>query len=158
MKRIGLSFFLFLILFFPEKGFAKEIQLNELIIKNGELSIPFEPLNNEYTVTLPKEEYHIELEYKVEEGVVVSVLDNYDLENNAVVTLFLTDQENQTEYHLHILKEEEEATQTTFSEGTEKQEGFMFQYKNYVIPSSCFILLFIVFKILFPKKHKKRII
>ena len=154
MKKLVLVVFLFLA--FPIYTSAKDIALEELQIKNGELSPNFDSLNNEYTVTLPKEEYHIEMEYKVSDGITVSIMDNFDLVNNAVVTLLLTDETEKTEYHLHILKEEEENTLITFKEETPSlEENFMFQYKIYIIPASCFFMILISYKCIFRKKHKK---
>lgn len=153
MKKI--AFFLFLFLFLPLTVIASDLKLDELSIKNGELSIPFDPLNNEYTISLEKEEYNVEFDYKVEENIAVFIKDNHDLENNAIVTISLTDEKNVVEYHFQILKEEESVEQTVFQEVIKEQEfNFMFEYKNYIIPISCLVLIFIVFKILF-HKHKK---
>ena len=153
-----MAFFLFLFLFLPLTVIASDLKLDELSIKNGELSIPFDPLNNEYTISLEKEEYNVEFDYKVEENIAVFIKDNHDLENNAIVTISLTDEKNVVEYHFQILKEEESVEQTVFQEVIKEQEfNFMFEYKNYIIPISCLVLIFIVFKILF-HKHKKWII
>lgn len=150
-----MAFFLFLFLFLPLTVIASDLKLDELSIKNGELSIPFDPLNNEYTISLEKEEYNVEFDYKVEENIAVFIKDNHDLENNAIVTISLTDEKNVVEYHFQILKEEESVEQTVFQEVIKEQEfNFMFEYKNYIIPISCLVLIFIVFKILF-HKHKK---
>lgn len=150
-----MAFFLFLFLFLPLTVIASDLKLDELSIKNGELSIPFDPLNNEYTISLEKEEYNVEFDYKVEENIAVFIKDNHDLENNAIVTISLTDEKNVVEYHFQILKEEESVEQTVFQEVIKEQEfNFMFECKNYIIPISCLVLIFIVFKILF-HKHKK---
>ncbi len=150
-----MAFLLFLFLFLPLTVIASDLKLDELSIKNGELSIPFDPLNNEYTISLEKEEYNVEFDYKVEENIAVFIKDNHDLENNAIVTISLTDEKNVVEYHFQILKEEESVEQTVFQEVIKEQEfNFMFEYKNYIIPISCLVLIFIVFKILF-HKHKK---
>ncbi len=154
MKKLVLVVFLSLLL--PINVSAQAIALEELQIKNGELSPNFDSLNNEYTVTLPKEEYNIEMEYKVEDGITVSAMDNFDLTNNATVTLLLIKEKEKVEYHLHILKEEEENTLVTFKEEKNPlEENFMFQYKIFIIPTSCFILILFAYKCIFRKKHKK---
>ncbi len=154
MKKIALLFIFFI--FWPNIVLASEISLEDLKIKNGELSPVFNSLNNEYTVTLAKEEYNIEMEYKVVEGITVSILDNFDLANNSKVTLLLTDEKEKTEYHLYILKEEEEQVIQTFKEETNTKEGnVMYQYKIFIIPAVCFLAILITFKCLFPKKNKK---
>ena len=151
MKK--LAFFLFL-LFFPSIVWANNLTLESLTILNGEISPGFESLNNEYTVALPKEEYDIELEFGVKSGITVDVINNHDLENNSVVTLVLKEEKNKVEYHLHILKDEEE-TVSTFKEEIEVMPNpFIYTYKIYIIPATCFFLLFLVFKVLFPH-HKK---
>ncbi len=154
MKKIG---YILLLLLFPLNTYAKSLQLEELTILNGELSLPFDALNNEYTVLLDKNEYSIEFDYKVKEDITVSVINNYDLENNATVTIFLSEGEETSEYHLHILKEEEQTIPTFHEETINTNETFMYQYKMYVIPTVCLLFIFISYKILF-KKHKKKII
>lgn len=132
---------------------ASDLKLEELEVKNGSLSTLFDPLNNEYTILLGKEEYNVHFSYKVAENVEVLVENNYDLENNSVVTIFLSDTKSRVEYHFQILKEESDEV-AVFEEITPPENsGFLYTYKNYVIPSSCFFLIGFVFKILF--KHKK---
>lgn len=154
MKKI--LFFLF-VFFFPVFVNAEDILLEQLEIANGELSLEFEPYNTEYTVTLEETEFHIEFDYKVEEGIVVAINNNHDLENNSIVTLTLSKEGNQLDYHFHILKNEAEDVATFNLETEEVNNNFMFKYKLYIIPSVCFILIWIIYKILF-RKHKKRII
>lgn len=154
MKKIAFFFLLFFC--FPYVVWAKDLILESLTIKNGTLSIPFEKLNNEYTVILDKEEYQLDLEYEVDPSITVIVKDNHDLMNNSLVTISLTDEKNIVEYHLQILKEEEEATTNVFLEDNpvSLETSFMYQYKIYIIPTVCLLLLFLTFKILFPKKKK----
>ena len=152
MKKIGL---LLILLFVPNLVKASDLKLEELTILNGELSPNFEPLNNRYTVSLSKEEYTVRMDYKVQDGVIVSVMDNFDLGNNSVVTLILTKENEKVEYYLHILKEEEEKTLETFyEEKIEVKNNLMYTYKIYIIPTICLILIILVYKFLF-HKHKK---
>ncbi len=155
LKKI--AFLIFLLIGLSVQVHAKDLYLEELTILNGEISPVFEKLNNEYTITLPKEEYTVEMEYKESEGCTVSVLDNFDLENNSKVTILLKNEKNTSEYHFHILKEEEEETQSAFSEETkELPTGFMYTYKQYIIPSLCFLLIAITYKCIFYKKKKHK--
>lgn len=148
-------FFFLLFLFFPIAVQAKDLVLDELTILNGNLSIPFESLNNEYTVILKEDVEQLELEYKVEEGVTIFIEGNKDLKNNSVVTITLNDEKKTVVYHLQVLKEEKEIAQNVFLEAPiPEKTNFMYEYKNYIIPSTCLLLLFLVFKILF-HKHKK---
>ncbi len=154
MKKI--VFFLFLFISFLSFVSAKDLILQELTVKNGKLSIPFESLNNEYTVLLEKEETNLELDYKVDDKVQVLIKDNFDLKNNSVVTILLKENKKEVEYHLQILKEDEEEIKEVFlEEKAPTKMNIMFAYKNYIIPSVCFVFIFIFWKILFHKKHKK---
>lgn len=156
MKKI--AFLILVVICFPLFVHAKDIYLEELTILNGELSPSFDKLNNEYTVILSKEVYNIEIEYKTKDENKVSILDNFDLHNNSTVTVLLNDEKNKTEYHLHILKEEEEETISTFGEEiTEVPTGFMYTYKIYIIPSICFLLIGITYKCIFHKKKRKKL-
>ncbi len=156
MKKFAFLFLFFF--FFTPNVFANDLKLNELTIKNGELSIPFDPLNNEYSVLIEKEVTSLELTYQADEEVAVFLKDNHDLENNAIVVLTLTKENKSVDYRFHILKEEEEVVQQTFLETTPEtlKANFMFEYKNYIIPSVCFTLIMVVFKILFHKKRHKK--
>ncbi len=152
MKKILLAVLLFLT---PIPVFADALNLQDLTISNGEFSLPFDPLVNEYTIMVEKEVYNLEINYQVEEGVTVSIMDNFDLENNDVVTLILNKENKSSEYHLHILKEEEEQTLTTFGEDTPSiQNNFMVEYKIYIIPAVCLFLILVIHRILF--HHKKK--
>jgi hypothetical protein len=151
MKKIFLFLFLLLI---PVNVLAKDLYLNDLEIKNGELSLPFTKYNTEYTITLDKSEYSVDFSYQVDEDIAVSILDNYDLENNSIVTIKLEYQDEQINYYFHILKEVEDDA-IVFKEDDEivLDDSFMYKYKLYIIPLSCLFLIFLAFKILF-HKHK----
>jgi hypothetical protein len=151
MKKIFLFLFLLLI---PVNVLAKDLYLNDLEIKNGELSLPFTKYNTEYTITLDKSEYSVDFSYQVDEDITASILDNYDLENNSIVTIKLEYQDEQINYYFHILKEVEDDA-IVFKEDDEivLDDSFMYKYKLYIIPLSCLFLIFLAFKILF-HKHK----
>lgn len=154
MKKI---FFLLFLLLIPNIVLAKDLVLEELMILNGELSLPFDKMNTEYTVTLDEQEFHLELDYKVGDGITVAVNNNHDLENNSIVTLTITDNESVLEYNFHILKEAEDISPVFNEVEPEEVNSFMFKYKIYIIPSVCLILIILCHKILF-RKHKNQII
>jgi len=154
MKKI--FFFLFLLII-PNFVFAKDLVLEELVISNGELSLPFDKLNTEYTVILDNQEFHLDLDYKVSDGITVAVNNNHDLENNSVVNVTLTDNKEVLVYNFHILKEADDIIPVFNEENSEELNSFMFKYKIYIIPSICFFLIIIIHKIIF-RKHKKKII
>ncbi len=155
MKKI---LFILLILLLPNMAYAEDFYLNDLKILNGVLSLPFDSLNTEYTVELAETEFQIDFDYKVSEDVTVSVMDNYDLENDSIVTLILSKDDKKLEYHFHVLKDEAVSTfHYDLENGSEQTDHFMYKYKLYIIPSVCLFLIIIVHKILF-RKHKKKII
>ena len=100
MKKV---FFFLIFLFFPSYVFAKDVLLEELQIHNGEISLAFDPYNTEYTVTLEEDVFTLDLDYRVEEGTTVAVNNNFDLANDSVVTIAVTKENKQLDYHLHIL-------------------------------------------------------
>ncbi len=151
MKK--LAFFLFL-LCFPTFVLASDLKLNALEIKNGKLSLPFDSLNNLYTITLEEDVESVDFVYEVDNEVEVHIENNENLQNNSVVTLQLIHDTDTIEYTFQILKEETEEMRPVFLE--EKEEvptNFMFQYKTMVIPLACLILLLLSYKIIF--YHKK---
>lgn len=151
MKKI--FFFLFL-LFLPNFVSAKDLLLDNLTVKNGELSTTFEPLNTEYTIMLEETEFQIELDYQVEEGITVSLTNNHDLENDSLVTLTLTNEDKKIDYHFHILKNETTSIATFKEEPLSETQSFMFKYKLYIIPTVCLLLIFLMQRILFHKTKK----
>lgn len=151
MKK--LAFFLFL-LCFPTFVLASDLKLNALEIKNGKLSLPFDSLNNLYTITLEEDVESVDFVYEVDNEVEVHIENNENLQNNSIVTLQLIHDTDTIEYTFQILKEETEEMRPVFLE--EKEEvptNFMFQYKTMVIPLTCLILLLLSYKIIF--YHKK---
>ena len=155
MKKICL-FFLVLILI-PTFVNAKDLVLSELNILNGEISPKFEPLNNSYTIILDKDVYNVEFDYKKDDDIEIEIVNNFDLENNSSVEIVLRYEKNVVKYHFQILKEVEENINLTFLETNDIVENnFMFEYKNYIIPSTCIILIVMVNRILFHKKKQSR--
>ncbi len=152
MKKV-LFFLLFLLI--PHFVTAKDLVIDKLEILNGELSPNFDIYNTEYSVILEDSEFNIEFNYQVEEGVIVSVNNNHDLENDSIVTLTISKNEEKIDYNFHILKNITKNT-IAFKESVNNEENnFMFKYKIYIIPGCCLFLIFIIYKILFHKRKKK---
>lgn len=150
MKKI----FLILMLLLPLNVAAKELCLDNLIVKNGELSLEFDKYNLKYTVSIGKDVESLELEYLADKDVNVTINDNHDLKNNDIVTINLQKEDDTVSYELAILKEETEETMV-FQEAINNQENnFMMQYKIFIIPPVCLILIVLSWRLLF-RKHKK---
>lgn len=153
------KFLFFLLLFIPTIVNAEDLVLKNLQIKNGELSLPFDPYNTEYTVTLKESDFKIDFDYVADQDITVAIDNNTDLENDSVVTLTILKENEKLDYHFHVLKNSDETIKVFTTPKVEEKESFMFKYKQYVIPSGCLFLIFLIFKILFVrKKHKSQII
>ena len=125
MKKIFFLCFFFLI---PSIVQAEDLGLKDLQIKNGELSLPFDPYNTEYTVTLDNEEFQIYFDYQVEDDYVVTVENNLDLENDSLVTLNVSKGEEHLLYHFYVLKNNEEVPTIAIKSNDLEEENFMFVY------------------------------
>ena len=144
---------LFLFLFFPNFVLAQTLKLDDLKVLNGSLSPQFDGLNNYYTISLEKDVMEIVFDYE-EKDYTIQVINNYDLENNSIVFLELTREEEKANYVFHILKEEEEIVQNVFNEEVNEPTPVMYEYKIFVMRTACFILIFIAYKLIF-RHHKK---
>ena len=154
MKKILLFLFLLLV---PNFVCAEDIQIDKLNILNGELSLNFDPLNTEYSVYLEPTEFNLDFDYQVKPGIVVSINNNSDLENNSMVTLTITKETTKIDYHFYIIKEEPTTEVFNYNIEENVNENFMFKYKLYIIPSTCLVLIIFSYKIIF-RKHKNKII
>lgn len=153
MKKILVFFF---ILFLPKYVVAEDILLKELEIKNGELSLPFDAYNTEYTVSLEADIFQLDFSYQVEEAITVAINNNFDLENDSIVTLTVSQNGKKLDYHFHILKENSEVVSVFTTPKVEKEQNFMYLYKQYIIPIICFLLIFLCYKIIFFKHSSKK--
>lgn len=142
-----------LIIFSPLNVKAKDLYLDTLEIKNGTLSLAYDKYNTQYTVEIAKDVYSLDIEYSKENDYVVTINNNHDLQNDSLVTISLSNNQDQVTYELHILKDEEETIEV-FNEIPKDESNFMYTHKIYLIPLVIIILIFILFKIFFPK-HKK---
>lgn len=150
MKRL----LIFLFFLFPNLVSASSLQLSSLEVLNGVISPSFDSLNNFYTIELNKDEDMIHFQYKEEEGIVVKIINNYSLKNNDVVTLEVLKGEEKVTYSFHVLKEEEAIT-SVFKEEVLEEHTMMYEYKIFVVPGGCFLLIVLAYKIIFHKRHKK---
>lgn len=157
MKKL---LFFFLCLLIPTFVQASDLILQELTIENGTLSPDFDKYNNEYSVEIEKDIFALDIKYKVEEGNTIAINNNFDLENESIVTITVTKDKKNSDYHLHIMKEEDSEI-ATFQEVKNEvaKESFMTKYRIVIIPTICLLILISTFKLLFLKsKHKRKII
>ena len=147
-------FFLFILFLCPINVWAKDLYLDSLEIKNGELSLPFDRYNTQYTVSIAKDINVLDIVYNVSKGIDVEIWDNHDLQNDSMSTISLTEDSNNVKYELHILKEDEEVAPVFFEPNNDSQNNFMYKYKIFIIPPICIFLILLLFKILFLRKKK----
>ncbi len=151
MKKIILLLFFI----FPSLVYAEDIYLKNLQIKNGELSLPFDKYNTEYTITLDDSTFQVDFNYEVEEGVTVAVNNNQDLENDSMVTLSVIKDKDQLDYHFYILKNSNEVVSSAPVMEPEIKNKFIYENKQYIIPSVCLLLIILCHRLLFHKKKSK---
>lgn len=129
--------------------------LNDLNIINGELSPTFDALNNIYSVTVAEDVNSLVMEYVVEDGYIVNVIDNEDLSagENEVYLQVIKDDEINT-YTLLVYKE---VTKPVFNYDytvdTVEVEEPLPEYVAPLIIGSCILIILIFALLLF--KHKK---
>lgn len=131
--------------------------LEELIILNGEMSIPFDSLNSKYTVFLNENEDRLDIKYKLKAGVFIVIDGNYNLKDGSNVIISVSDNKKTENYQLNVYinKSVEAGNISSNSVDLEINDNkAISEYAGPGIASICFILILFLFVILF---HKKKI-
>ena len=128
--------------------------LLDLEILNGELSPVFDIYNDVYSVTINEDTTSLVMDYEVEDGYVVNIIDNTGLEagENEVYIQVIKDEEINT-YTLLVYKESSEPVfnYEYIPEGVEVEEELP-EYVAPLIIGSCLLVILIVFLLLFKRK------
>ena len=131
--------------------------LDDLNVVNGELTPEFDIYNNIYSVSIAKDVNELVIDYKVTDGYVVNIIDNYDLApgENEVYIQVIKDEEINT----YILLVNKEMTETVINydyllEPLEIKEELP-EYVAPLIIVICFVIILCVFLLLFKRKKKK---
>ena len=128
--------------------------LLDLEILNGELSPVFDIYNDVYSVTIDDDITSLVMDYEVEDGYIVNVIDNTGLE------------EGENEVYIQVIKDEEINTYTLLVYKESSEPVFNYEYvpepmeveeelPEYVAPligGSCLLIILIVFLLLFKKR------
>ena len=128
--------------------------LLDLEILNGELSPVFDIYNDVYSVTIDEDTTSLVMDYEVEDGYVVNIIDNTGLEagENEVYIQVIKDEEINT-YTLLVYKESSEPVfnYEYIPEGVEVEEELP-EYVAPLIIGSCLLVILIVFLLLFKRR------
>lgn len=131
--------------------------LNDLEILNGELTPEFDIYNDIYSVTIASDIENLVIDYEVEEGYVVNIIDNEDLDigENEVYLQVIKDEQINT-YTLLVYKESSEPVinYEYLVEPLEVEEELP-EYVAPLIAGGCFIIILLVFLLLFKRKKVK---
>ena len=130
--------------------------LEDLRILNGTMTPEFDIYNNIYSVDVDEKVTSLVIEYDIEDGYTVNIIDNNDFTagNNTVYLQIIKDKVIDT-YTLLVYKEnaKEVINYELYKEPLEVEE----KLPEYVLPSiigSCIFIIIIFFIIIFKKKAK----
>jgi len=134
------------------------MMLTSLEITNGIITPKYDIYNDYYTVTINNGIDSLNINYNIEDNVLIRVINNYNLDKEEkVVSIDLREGENIRTIYLNVIHEKSsnvsELKDYFVSLETKKNET-MPEYIAPLIGSSCFLILIIVFSILFRKKKK----
>ena len=118
--------------------------LKELVIKNGKLSMEFDPLNTKYTVSVDNKENKLNFEYKIDENYSVSIAGNNLINDyNEIVITVYNDQEYQN-YYFYVYKEKAAEVSTDISPVTNIELPKEEKISTHAVPaisSVCFLIM-----------------
>ena len=132
--------------------------LTDLEVLNGALSPEFDIYNDIYSVTIDEDVDELVIDYTVEEGFVVNIIDNDSLTagENEVYLQVIQGEEINT-YTLLVYKEDSKPVinYELIAEEVEVEEE-MNPYTAPIIIISCLLIIFFFFWILFHKRTKSK--
>ena len=130
--------------------------LKDLKVLNGNLELKFNEYTYEYTVTVEKDIFSLELDYKLAEDTFISIKDNYlDKEEN-IVYLDVYNIYKSITYTLYVYKEltDEVLGIDNYKKSLEViEEPRLDIYKVQILCIGIFLTLIIVFSIIFKRKR-----
>lgn len=130
--------------------------LKDLKVLNGNLELKFNEYTYEYTVTVEKDIFSLELDYKLAEDTFISIKDNYlDKEEN-IVYLDVYNIDKSITYTLYVYKEltDEVLGIDNYKKSLEViEEPRLDIYKVQILCIGIFLTLIIVFSIIFKRKR-----
>ncbi len=133
--------------------------LEDLKILNGNMSLEFDTFNTLYTVFVDAHVTSLEMEYRLKDGVELSVIgnENFSYGKNEVVLTVWNDTEMES-YYLYVTREHIIETTNTLEDVTrlEIDRGEVWEYAIPVISSICFLIILFTFTFLFKKRKNTK--
>lgn len=129
--------------------------LKELNVLNGQLSLPFDPLNTRYTVMMNSDDNKLELDVLASDDYKISIYNNDIINNFTEVVITVYNDTDIMSYYLEVYKEENTTVNNSydyFKELEINNDNEMPYYTAPLIASICFLLILFLFIILFKKR------
>lgn len=150
MKKIA---FIITILFIATmQVFADDnLLINDLNVKNGELSPKFDKYNNYYSITIDNNVTSLDFEYEYNKDLYeVKITNNENLVENKLIYVTIYNKESK-EKNAYIFKVYLENTQTTVKTVEEEVPVVKKKQYNYapLVGAICFILIIFVYYVIF---------
>ncbi len=131
--------------------------LEDLIVKNGEMALKFDSLNNFYTVDVEDDVTSLELEYKETGKTKIVVRDNEDLKPGAnYVYIDVYEDRGINTYTLLVYKKKVKEVASIGIEAEPLEVEGPPAYSPYIIMLVGAIVILLTYKILFRKRKKQK--
>ena len=130
--------------------------LEELKVLNGEMTPRYDMYNNKYTITVANNVSKVKFEFKKDENTEVIIYGNNNLkvgENNIVL---LVKNNDQSEYiFINVIKQSDADVMEVFDSTNQLEIANSVPiYSGYLIATSCFLIILLLFLRIFGRKNK----
>lgn len=133
--------------------------LENLEIKNGEMTPRFDPYNNIYSVKIADDTTKLEIEYLKKDNIEVNIIGNDLLnEEDSEVLIEVKNEDEVTTYTLYVSKEKSATSSFSLTDSFTPIEVKK-ELPGYVAPLIsiiCFLIILSTFVLLFSKKKKSK--
>lgn len=130
--------------------------LINLEIKNGEMSLEFDPLNTIYTISVTSDVKALELDYELAESSRIEIIGNTLKEGVNEVVLNVSNDKEEIKYTLYVYKEKVKTASSNITEvvPVELPREEMPYYVPAGIAGVCFLVILFTFTLLFKKRKR----
>ncbi len=130
--------------------------LEELRVLNGEMTPKYDKYNNKYTITVANNVSKVKFEFKKDENTEVIIYGNNNIkvgENNIVL---LVKNNDQSEYiFINVIKQSDADVMEVFDSTNQLEIANSVPiYSGYLIATSCFLIILLLFLRIFGRKNK----
>lgn len=160
MKHLIISLIIFISFLTSVKAESKDIYLENLMINNGSLSIPFDKYNNTYSVYLNNSVDELDISYDLkDEYSSIIIYNNYDLltyNKQVVIRVINEEGTKDNKYYLNVYKENHQEVSYHEEEMLPLEIPIKKKYHlESIISSICFLIILTIYSILFKKSSNK---